>query len=89
MILHISFSDGSNPWVCFSDDRHEIADHWKEWMHYHGDTAEPKAYNGDYICEFTEDRAGYLVYKRGEAAKHYKRLGFALAYLEKKGGGKA
>ena len=92
MILHVNFTDGSNPWVCFSDDRREIADHWKDWMKYHRDTAKPKAYNGNFVCEGADDRAGYIVYKQGEffdTAKHYKRLGFALAYLETKGGGQA
>jgi len=92
MILHVDFSDGSNPWVCFSDNRREIAEHWREWMKYHGDTARPTAYNGNYICEASSDRAGFLVYKQGEfwdTAKHYKRLGFALSYLETKGGGQA
>lgn len=92
MILHIDFTDGSNPWVCFSDDRKEIADHWKEWIKYHGDTARPKAYCGDYICEIADDWSGYWVYKQGEfwdSVKRYKYLGYALASLEKKGGGKA
>jgi hypothetical protein len=46
MILHVDFSDGSNPWVCFSDNRREIAEHWREWMKYHGDTARPRHTTG-------------------------------------------
>ncbi len=49
MILHVNFSDGSNPWVCFSDDRKEIADHWKDWLKYHAETANIKAYCGGFI----------------------------------------
>ena len=87
MILHVTFSDGSNPWVAFSDDRQELAEHWRDWMKYHPTEAQPKAYHGNYICETAPDRAGYLVYKQGEffdTAKRYKRLGNALAYLERR-----
>lgn len=92
MILHITFTDGSNPWVCFTDNRKELAEHWKEWAKYHPFEAVPKAYNGDYICEKAEDNAGYWVYKQGEfwdTVKRYKYLGNALASLEKKGGRQA
>ena len=88
MILHVTFTDGSNPWVCFSDDRQELAEHWRDWMKYHASTAQPKAYNGNYICELATDRARFVVYKQGEyfdTAKTYKRLGNALAYLERRG----
>ena len=89
MILHVEFSDGSNPWVCFSYDRHEIAKHWRDWSKYHPSSSQPKAYQGDYICEMSKDRAGYWVYKQGEywdTIKPYIHLGNALAALEKKGG---
>ena len=89
MILHITFSDGSNPWICSSNDRHEIAEHWREWIKYHWDTAQPKAHNGAYICEIASDRAGYELYKRGQywdTVKRYKHLGHALAALERLGG---
>ena len=89
MILHVDFSDGSNPWVCFSDDRREIADHWREWMKYHPEEAQPKAYNGAYVCERADDMAGYWIYKSGEywdTVKRYKHLGHALAALERLGG---
>ena len=89
MILHVNFSDGSNPWVCFSDDIPEIADHWRDWVKYHPSTAIIKAYSGDYICELAEDRAGYLVYKQGEhfdTVKRYKYLGNALKSLANQGG---
>lgn len=91
MILHVDFSDGSNPWVCFSDDRREITEHWRDWIKYHPNEAKPKAYNGNYICERSTDNAGYLVYRQGEyndTAKKYKHLGYALAALERFGGEK-
>ena len=91
MILHVTFSDGSNPWVAFSDNRQEIAEHWRDWMKYHPFEAQPKAYNGDYICEIADDRAGYWVYKQGkflDTGKRYKHLGHALAATERKGGEK-
>ena len=87
MILHVTFSEGSNPWVCFSDDRQEIAEHWREWVKNHPFEAQPKAYRGDYICEISPDRAGYLVYKQGQlnnTAKKYKYLGYALKFMEKR-----
>ena len=89
MILHVNFSDGSNPWVCFSDDIPEIADHWRDWVKYHPSTAEPKAYSGDFICEMASDRSGYLIYKQGEyfdTEKRYKYLGNALKALAQRGG---
>lgn len=89
MILHVTFSDGSNPWVCMDQERDIIAKHWRRWMKYHNSTAQPKAYHGGYICEIAGDRAGYWVYKQGEfwdTVKRYRHLGHALAALERLGG---
>ena len=89
MILHVTFSDGSNPWVCFSDDRWEIADHWRDWMKHHPEEARPAAYCGNYICNRSEDNAGFCVYTRGQywdTVKRYKHLGHALAALERLAG---
>ena len=89
MILHVTFSDGSNPWVCFSDDRWEIADHWRDWMKYHPEEARPVVYCGNYICNRSEDNAGFYVYTRGQyrdTVKRYKHLGHALAALERLAG---
>ena len=89
MILHVTFTDGSNPWVCFSTDRREVADHWRDWMKYHPEEARPVAYCGDYICEPSPDRAGFWVYRSGnfhDTNKKYKHLGHALAALERLGG---
>lgn len=89
MILHITFTDGSNPWVCFTDDRKELANHWRDWMKYHPLEAMPKAYHNGYICEPADDHAGYWVYREGQfwdTVKRYKHLGHALASLERLGG---
>lgn len=89
MILHIIFLDGSNPWVCFSDDRREIAEHWRDWMKHHPEEARPTAYYGNYLCKPADDNAGYWVFRRGEywdTVKRYKHLGHALAALERLGG---
>ncbi|MGN0628454.1 MAG: hypothetical protein ACI4IW_02370 [Oscillospiraceae bacterium] len=89
MILHITFSDGSNPWICSSDDRHEIAEHWREWEKNHPWEARPVAYCGSIVCERADDNAGYWIYTRGQfwdTVKRYKHLGHALAALERLGG---
>lgn len=31
MILHITFTDGSNPWVSFSTDYKTLAKMWRNW----------------------------------------------------------
>lgn len=89
MILHVNFSDGSNPWVCFSDNIPELADHWRDWVKYHPTTATIKAYSGDYICKPVNDGSGYLVYKHNDyfdTVKQYKYLGNALKSLSRLGG---
>ena len=89
MILQVNFSDGSNPWVCFSDDRREIAEHWRDWMKYHPDEARPVAYCGNYKC-IPGVEHGYYVFFENEYARlqshYYKHLGHALAALERLGG---
>lgn len=88
MILHVTFSNGSNPWVSFPGDRHEIKKHWRRWMKYHPLTATPRAYSNSHICELASDFSGYWVWKRGDylgSRRKYKHLGHALATLEKKG----
>lgn len=89
MILQVTFSDGSNPWICFTDDRRELAEHWRDWIKHHPREAQPVAYCGSYMCERAEDNAGYEVYGRGQffdTVKRYKHLGRALAALERLGG---
>jgi hypothetical protein len=88
MILHITFSDGSNPWVSLPTDRHTIKKQWCKWMKYHPLTAQPKVYYNGYICELSPDFM-YRVYKRGEyfaTKRYYKHLGHALVTLERLGG---
>lgn len=91
MILHVTFSDGSNPWVCFSEDRHEIAKHWRRWTKNHPTTAKPEVFHRGravrpmwcgskiigYFLEHTENR---------EKHRTYKHLGHALNALERLGG---
>ena len=86
MILHVNFSDGSNPWVCFSDDRREIAEHWRDWIKYHPEEARPVAYCGGGKCLFDPARGEYVVIHIGTDPKQYKHLGHALAALERLGG---
>ena len=87
MILHVNFSDGSNPWVCFSDDRREISEHWRDWMKYHPEEARPVAYCGGAKCFPDRIRGQYVVVCPDiSAPKHYKHLGHALAALERLGG---
>lgn len=91
MVLHVTFSDGSNPWVSLPLGRHTIAKYWRKWVKY-SSTAQHAALHNGYICTLSEDRAGYWVFKQGEyfdTKKYYKHLGHALAALERLGGGKA
>ena len=91
MILHITFSDGSNPYVAFPRDRRRAAVLWQRWMKHYPMTAQPTAHSGGYICELSPDRL-YTVFKRGDyhaTKKYYSHLGHALAALERKGGGTA
>lgn len=95
MILHITFSDGSNPWVSLPTDRHTIAKHWRRWMKYHPDTAKPQAKSGNFILDYDPAAGRYdlhrVVLRQGnynacELHNRYKTLGRALAALERLGG---
>ena len=91
MVLHITFSDGSNPWFSLPTNRRTIAALWRRGMKSNPIHAQPKAYNGKYICELSPDRV-YTVFRRGEyhaTKKHYRHLGHALAALERLGGATA
>ena len=98
MILHVTFSDGSNPWV-FYGDRQQVAKHWKRWTKYHPGTAQPVAFTGDYAV-YPHKVPGKYKYKleirnyndfdgnmHYNFLKHYKTLGHALRALERLGGG--
>lgn len=89
MILHVTFSDGSNPWVTRIIDRKNLAKQWRMWMKYHPDTAQPVAYCGPYCCQKSKWNCGYYLSSRnGEhiPRQYYKTLGHALAALERLGG---
>ena len=91
MVLHVTFSDGSNPWLSLPTDRHTIAKQWRKWMKYHPNTASPTAYCNGWICK-PFGKGEYLVCKNGKYSecmntwKYYKTLGHALAALERLGG---
>lgn len=90
MVLHVTFSDGSNPWVSLPGDRQTIAKLWQKWMKNHPDTARPVAWCGDYFC-IPELGGGFRVYPRiiysgSTVTKCYRHLGHALAALERLGG---
>ncbi len=89
MILHVTFSDGSNPWVLLNQDRHTIAKQWRRWMKYYPDTAQPVAICGLFQCQKSKWNAGYyLTSQNGQPIprQYYGTLGHALAALERLGG---
>lgn len=86
MILHVTFSDGSNPWV-FYGTRQEVAKHWRRWVKNHPDTAQPVAICGEYSCHPTITKSGFLIRENGFSYGYRKHLGHALAALERWGGG--
>lgn len=89
MILHVTFSDGSNPWVSLTADRHTIAKQWRRWEKTHPNTAKAEIFHGDHRCRKSYYGSEWIVINnRGNAlAKHYyKHLGHALAALERLGG---
>lgn len=88
MILHVTFSDGSNPWV-FYGDRQQVAKHWRRWMKYHPETAQPVASVGKCTCFPALYNLGYYVRITGRDESHlrfYNHLGHALRALERLGG---
>lgn len=90
MILHVTFSDGSNPWVSLPGDRHTIAKQWRRWVKYHPNTARPCAMCNGWKC-LPVGGGGYAVGRYFDGAHktyYYDRLGNALAALERLGGAK-
>ena len=85
MILHVTFSDGSNPWVSLPTDRHTIAKHWRRWMKYHPDTAYPVVFGKSHQVVYIESdspKKYYIIPKipyHGQPVKAYRHLGHALA----------
>ncbi len=91
MILHVTFSDGSNPWVFYSDDRRDIVKQWKRWMKYHPDTARPYVLSSKYYCRKSVWHTGYYITSDDDSLtgrQYYKTLGHALAALDRLGGAK-
>ena len=88
MILHVTFIDGSNPWVSLPTDRHTIAKHWRRWIKNHPDTARPCAMCNGWQCRPVAG-GGYAVARYFDGAhttRYYEYLGHALAALERLGG---
>jgi hypothetical protein len=86
MVLHVTFSDGSNPWISLPGDRKIIAKLWRRWMKYHPDTAEPVVIAGPYRCQKSRWHAGYyLTARNGQhiPRQYYQTLGHALRALER------
>lgn len=83
MILHITFTDGSNPWVSLPADRHTLQKRWREWE---GDpAARPCFICGAYKC-LPVAGGGWAVGRYFDGAHtthHYERLGNALKALER------
>lgn len=89
MILHVTFSDGSNPWASFSADQKTIAKQWRRWMKYHRETAQPVAIAGGFQLQASTWSGGYFITSDTGGAiprQYYKTLGRALAALERLGG---
>lgn len=89
MILHVTFSDGSNPWVSFPTDRHTVAKHWRRWKKYHPMSAHCVAIHGKYRVYYIPN--GYILEKGRDFTniiREYKHLGHALRALERLGGEK-
>lgn len=87
MILHINFTDGSNPWVSLPSDRHAIAKLWRQWTKNHPDTARQMAVAGAWRCCYCRAIGQYIVYcKERWGGYYYRKLGNALAALERLGG---
>ncbi len=89
MILHVTFLDGSNPWVSYPADRKQAAQQWRRWMKYHPVMAQPAAICGPFRCQKSKWHGGYyLTSKNGQhiPKQYYAHLGHALRALERLGG---
>ena len=90
MILHVTFSDGSNPWVSYPANAKQAAQQWRRWIKNNPDTAAPTVFNGDYMLQQAEDGSpSYWVWERHnffKTQRKYKTLGHALRALDRLGG---
>ena len=84
MTLHVTFTNGANPWVSLPTDRHTVAKLWRRWMKNHPDTARPRVFSGDWEVYPDPYGRGYALHNWPNAYERiYKRLGNALAALER------
>lgn len=91
MILHVTFSDGSNPWVSLPAERQTIAKQWRRWTKHHPNNANCAAWANGWVCYYDKYTGMYRIIKirRMTLEKDipkYKHLGHALAALERIGG---
>lgn len=91
MILHVTFSDRSNPWVSFPTDRHTVNKQWRSWVKNHPSNAQPEALCNGWRCYYSG--GDYIVYNvdgwlkgYNDTLHKYKHLGHALRALERLGG---
>lgn len=84
MILHVTFTDGSNPWVSLPTDRHTVAKFWRQWMKNHPDTARPIAKSETLRVSALPDGSYsvHTMYQNPMVGRKYKRLGNALRVME-------
>ena len=88
MILHVTFTDGSNPWVSLPTDRETVKKLWRQWEKNHPATARPCAMCNGWQCRPLAG-GGYSVARYFDGAhtcRDYERLGNALRALERLGG---
>ena len=83
MILHITFTDGSNPWVSLPNSREMIMKLWQKWSKV--PTAKPMFKVGNLKC--MKDCIGnwYVspYFDGMYSCKEFKYLASALKYMEK------
>lgn len=91
MILHVTFSDGANPWVSLPTDYKTIKKLWKSWDKNQSSKTQitarhrdwkviPGVHRGFYL--FKTNINGYPI----STPKYYDHLGHALRALDKIGG---
>lgn len=82
MILHITFTDGSNPWVTFGDSK-KCLKAWRRWEKV--PEARPEFWENGLKCRpvFGGGWAVGESFIGPQKCRHYARLGNALNYIEK------
>lgn len=83
MILHIMFTDGSNPWVSLPVNRKMAMNLWRKWSKV--STARPEFQFGKLICRCDNIGNWYVAqwFDGMHECKEFKYLANALKYMEK------